>query len=164
MQLTMFTDYAFRILMYLGEKKAQATISEIAKTFDISQNHLIKVAHRLGKQGFIHTIKGRGGGIQLALPPDQIRLSEVVRRNEPHMNLLECLDLETNTCPVNGLCRLKHIIIESRKGFLDVLERYTLFDLLGAHHSELPKLIQKTLEGSTEHASNEFNEILLKKE
>ncbi len=143
MQLTTFTDYSFRILMYLGEKKSKATIAEIAKTFDVSLNHMVKVAHKLGKEGFIHTIKGRGGGILLVRPPDDIKLGDVVRKNEPHMDVLECFNKETNECPVAGDCRLRQIVDEAMCGFLGVLDQYTLADLLGKDRSRLPQVMHE---------------------
>jgi len=79
---------------------------------------------------FIHTIRGKSGGMLLAIPPEEINLATVVRLVEPHMNLLECFDDETNTCPITNQCGLKGLLFQARKGFLDVLDAHTLADLL----------------------------------
>jgi Rrf2 family nitric oxide-sensitive transcriptional repressor len=80
MKLTAFTDYSLRVLIYLAtDTTRRATIAEIARSFDISENHLVKVVHFLGKQGWIETVRGKGGGIQLAMPPLQVNVGKVVR-------------------------------------------------------------------------------------
>ena len=92
MRITVHTDYALRLLMYLALKKdGLATIAEIAATYDISRNHLMKVAYKLGVAGYIESIRGRGGGLRLAKPVEAIILGEVVRKTEPDMALVECM-------------------------------------------------------------------------
>ena len=89
MRLTIHTDYALRILMYLALKKdGLATITEIAATYDISKNHLMKVAYKLGAAGYAESVRGRGGGLRLAKPAEAIMLGEVVRNTEPDMPLI----------------------------------------------------------------------------
>ncbi|MES2602709.1 MAG: Rrf2 family transcriptional regulator, partial [Pseudomonadota bacterium] len=86
MRLTTYSDYALRMLMYLALKEDRlATIAEIAASYDISSNHLMKVAHQLGVAGYVETVRGRGGGLRLAKQPDTIRLADVVRYTEPDM-------------------------------------------------------------------------------
>ncbi|MDQ6974315.1 MAG: Rrf2 family transcriptional regulator, partial [Mariprofundaceae bacterium] len=131
MQLTLYTDYSLRVLLYLaGHPKQRITITEISEYFGISRNHLVKVVHNLGKLELIHTIRGKSGGLLLAVPPESINIAETVRQIEPHMNLLECFDDVTNTCPISMQCSLKGVLFQARKGFMDVLEAYTLADML----------------------------------
>ena len=92
MRLTVYTDYALRVLMYLALKEDRlATITEIADSFGISKNHLTKVAHQLGVAGYVETVRGRGGGLRLARPIEAIGLGEVVRYTEPDMAIVACL-------------------------------------------------------------------------
>jgi len=131
MQLTLYTDYSLRVLLYLASHPNQrVTITEISEHFGISRNHLVKVVHNLGKLELIHTIRGKSGGLLLAVPPENINIAETVRQIEPHMNLLECFDDATNTCPISMQCSLKGVLFQARKGFMDVLETYTLADML----------------------------------
>jgi len=131
-QLTLYTDYSLRVLVYLGMRPARlVTISELADAYGISRNHLVKVVHHLGQTGYVHTIRGKSGGMRLGLPPEQIVIGEVVRKTEPHMNLLECFEEETNTCPIINVCALKHALYRARKAFIDTLDSYTLADVLG---------------------------------
>lgn len=132
MRFTRYTDYALRVLMYLGLKRGDelSTIREIAERYGISENHLMKVVHRLGQHGFIETIRGRQGGMRLALAPEQINLGDAIRRCEDDMRLVECFDPETNTCPIASVCALPSILDEALAAFLAVLDRYTLRDLL----------------------------------
>jgi len=131
MQLTLYTDYSLRVLLYLASHpKKRITITEISEYFGISRNHLVKVVHNLGKLELIHTIRGKSGGLLLAVSPENINIAEIVRQIEPHMNLLECFDDATNTCPISMQCSLKGVLFQARKGFMDVLETYTLADML----------------------------------
>jgi Rrf2 family nitric oxide-sensitive transcriptional repressor len=132
MQLTLYTDYSLRVLVYLGLRPGeQATINELAEAYGISRNHLVKVVHHLGQTGYVHTMRGKSGGMRLGKPVDEIVIGEVVRQTEPHMNLLECFEEETNTCPIVATCALKHALYQARKAFIDVLDSYTLADVLG---------------------------------
>ncbi len=131
MQLTLYTDYSLRVLLYLGQRPDERiTITQISEYFDISRNHLVKVVHNLGKLKLIHTIRGKNGGMLLAQEPKDINIAAVVRSIEPHMNLLECFDDKTNTCRITNECKLKRILFKAKKSFLDVIKSYTLADLL----------------------------------
>jgi len=131
MQLTLYTDYSLRVLLYLAAHPEQrVTISEISAYFGISRNHLVKVVHNLGKLELIHTIRGKSGGLLLAVQPQDINIADAVRQIEPHMNLLECFDDATNTCPITMQCALKGVLFEARKGFMDVLAAYSLADMM----------------------------------
>lgn len=131
MQLTRYTDYSLRVLVYLGMKDdGWATITELAEFYAISRNHLVKVVHHLAQQGFIHTLRGKNGGMALARAADQIRIGEVVRRTEPNFHIAECFNRESNHCVLAPDCRLKSILNEAKTAFLDTLDRYTLADTL----------------------------------
>ena len=144
MQLTLYTDYSLRVLVYLGMRpEQQATISEISEAYGISRNHLVKVVHNLGQTGYVHTTRGKSGGIRLGMPIDAIVIGEVVRKTEPHMNLLECFDQEINTCPIAAACALKRAIDRARHAFMEVLDGYTLADVLGNRH-RLAQLLMPT--------------------
>jgi len=132
MQLTFYTDYSLRVLIYLGMHPGeQITIKELSAAYGISYNHLVKVVHHLGQKGYVHTIRGKSGGMRLGKPADEIVIGEVVRQTEPHMDLLECFEEQTNTCPIAAACALKHVFYQARKAFVDVLDSYTLADVLG---------------------------------
>ena len=96
MRLTVYTDYSLRLLMYLALKDdGLATIEEIAKSYGISKNHLMKVAHQLGVAGYVETVRGRHGGLRLAKPAKAIGLGEVVRHTEPDMAIVMCFEPST---------------------------------------------------------------------
>ncbi len=130
MKLTAFTDYSLRVLMYLAADPTQrATIAEIAAAFDISENHLVKVVHFLGKSGWIQTLRGKGGGIQLAMRPDMINVGRVVRDTEGAALPAECFLPEGNQCVITPACRLKNVLADAVKAFYVVLDQYTLADI-----------------------------------
>jgi Rrf2 family nitric oxide-sensitive transcriptional repressor len=131
MQLTLYTDYSLRVLLYLGLKNDRATIGEIATSFRISRTHLVKVVHALGKRGYIRTTRGPKGGIALARDPAKIRLGRFIFETEKTLDLVECFDAELNTCPIAGMCRLEDVLHAARTEFLSVLNRKTLADLIG---------------------------------
>lgn len=131
MRLTQYTDYALRVLIHVGAKHGGAsTIREIADSYGISRNHLMKVAHQLGQAGFLAPQRGRGGGLALARPPAEINVGDVVRHMEESLALVECFKGPDNTCPIAGLCRLERTLGQALQAFLAVLDEVSLADLL----------------------------------
>jgi Rrf2 family nitric oxide-sensitive transcriptional repressor len=132
MKLTQFTDYSLRVLIYLGaQSDRRATVSEIAAAFGISEHHLTKVVHFLGKQGWAATVRGKGGGLTLARPADAISIGRVVRDTEGVAVPAECFDPHAKgRCVIASTCRLSGVLAEAVQAFYAVLDRYTLADLL----------------------------------
>ena len=131
MRLTSFTDYSLRVLMFLAtHPQRRATIAEISEAFDIKGNHLTKVVHFLGKQGWVTTLRGKGGGLLLARPAREIRIGQVVRDTEGADMPAECFSVNDEfRCPVSRCCRLKGVLAEAVDAFHAVLDRYTLEDI-----------------------------------
>jgi Rrf2 family nitric oxide-sensitive transcriptional repressor len=130
MRLTLGTDYALRTLIYLGAKGgARSTIAEIAKSFGISKTHLMKIVNRLAQQGYIETIRGKGGGIVLGRRPETIRIGTVVRETEDDLAVMGCL-AETGFCRIESCCILRRALGEATHAFIATLDGYTLADLL----------------------------------
>ena len=130
MHMTLGTDYALRTLIYVGAKgKGLSTIAEIAESFGISKTHLMKVVNKLGQQGYIDTIRGKGGGIRLRRPPAEIRVGTVVRETEEDLAVMGCLS-ERGFCRIEGCCVLRRALHQATVAFLRTLDGYTLADLL----------------------------------
>ncbi len=128
-QLTLFSDYALRVLLYLATHSDRVVpLSEVARAYGISQHHLVKVAQQLAQLELIEAKRGRAGGLKLRRAPNSINVGALVRQTEPHLDLVECFDPETNTCPIAPACGLKSALFEARRAFLDVLDSYTLAD------------------------------------
>lgn len=133
MRLTAMTDYALRLLIHLGRNPERlCTTAEVAQVYGISEAHLTKITHQLGLSGWITTVRGKGGGMKLALAPEDIQLGELVRSIEPDFYLVECLG-ELNACTLTGQCRLTGIINDALNAFLEQLDAHTLADLLPTH-------------------------------
>jgi Rrf2 family nitric oxide-sensitive transcriptional repressor len=131
MRLTAYTDYSLRMLMYLALKNdGLATIEEIAQSYGISNNHLMKVAHQLGVAGYVDTVRGRHGGLRLAKPAKAIGLGEVVRDTEPDMAIVMCFEPINADCPILPYCVLRKALERARAAFVEVLDDYTLSDLV----------------------------------
>ncbi|WP_332746179.1 Rrf2 family transcriptional regulator [Hydrogenophaga sp.] len=131
MKLTAFTDYSLRVLIYLAAQPQQrATIAEIATAFDVSENHLTKVVHCLGKNGWLANVRGKGGGLELAMPPELIGVGAVVRQTEGVAVVAECFSDKGNHCSITRVCRLRGVLGEAVEAFHAVLDRYTLADLV----------------------------------
>jgi Rrf2 family transcriptional regulator, nitric oxide-sensitive transcriptional repressor len=129
MQLTLYTDYSLRVLIYLSRMPTPtATISEISEFYNISRNHLVKVVNHLVLLGFIVSRRGKGGGIKLARKPEQIGIGEIVSKTEPNFHMVECFNEKTNQCVITGTCQLKGIINQGMQAFFKVLKNYTLVD------------------------------------
>ena len=131
MRLTVYTDYALRLLMYLAIKDdGLATIAEVAESYDISRNHLMKVAHQLGVAGYVATVRGRSGGLKLARPAADINLGDVVRHTEQDMALVPCMSPIDAACAIRPSCLLKRALGRATVAFLGVLDEYSLSDLV----------------------------------
>lgn len=141
MQLTRYTDYSLRVLLYLSLQNDEQlnTITDIAEHFDIPRNHLVKVVHRLGILGFINTTRGKNGGVCLATSAEQIGIGQVIRQMEKTLDVVQC-DAPT-PCPIGGNCKLKSVLNQAARAFLSVLDQYTIADL-NQHPEELKDLLK----------------------
>lgn len=130
MKLTQFTDYSLRALMFMALQpdKKLCTVKEIASHFDISYNHMVKVAHNLSVHGYIVSRKGKGGGIFLAMPAEEINLGDVICALEPDFDLVECFNSK-GACKIAPICKLKNILSDASEAFITELKKYTLADL-----------------------------------
>jgi Rrf2 family transcriptional regulator, nitric oxide-sensitive transcriptional repressor len=111
MKLTTFTDYSLRVLIYLAAQPAErATIAQIAGAFQVSEHHLVKVVHFLGKQGWLANVRGKGGGLELGLPPEVVVVGKVVRETEGITHLAECFGESDGDCAIAPDCRLRGVL------------------------------------------------------
>jgi len=152
MQLTFYSDYSLRILIYLALKGDDlARVSEIAEQFDISRNHLLKVVRNLARGGFIKSYRGNRGGIELGRAPAEINVGAVVRYTEGPLRPVECFDPERNHCVISGACGLTPVLQEACDSFLATLDRYTLADLVAKRRRLTRLLGLRTGVGSASH-------------
>jgi Rrf2 family nitric oxide-sensitive transcriptional repressor len=141
MRLTLQTDYALRMLVYVALRDGQPSrVTDVASSYGISRNHLLKVALRLGKLGYLTTLRGRTGGIALARRPQDINLGDVVRQMEDGFVLVDCMRAEGGTCAISPACRLKGVVGKALEAFLSVFDDYTLADIAG-NQAELAELL-----------------------
>ncbi|RYH32901.1 MAG: Rrf2 family transcriptional regulator [Alcaligenaceae bacterium] len=140
MKLTDYTDYSLRVLIHVAVHPDEpVTIQQISDAFGISRNHLVKIVQHLGQVGLLQTTRGRTGGIRLGRPASAINLGEVVRTTEPDFGMVECFR-DDNQCVITRVCGLKGILHQALKAYLDVLDGYTLQDLV-----ERPAAIHRVL-------------------
>lgn len=130
MQLTQFTDYSLRALIYITLRKESCTIKDITEAYGISNNHMVKIIHNLAKLGLIKTIRGKNGGITMASQPETINLGRIITQLEPHFDLVPCFNKAKANCCIAPVCKLKGVLHEAQAAFMEVLERYTLADVL----------------------------------
>ncbi|MFC3125647.1 RrF2 family transcriptional regulator [Pseudoroseomonas globiformis] len=146
MRLTLHTDYALRTLIFVGLRPGRlASIAEISAAYRISENHLTKVVHGLGRAGFLETVRGRGGGLRLARSAESIRVGDVVRATEEDMALVACFPGTTAPgvapCLIAGTCRLTSVLADALGAFMAVLDGVTLQDLLAPRQQALRALL-----------------------
>ncbi|MGI9285706.1 MAG: Rrf2 family transcriptional regulator [Pseudomonadales bacterium] len=138
MQLTKYTDLSLRVMMHLSLEPNQLdTIKDIAERYHVSRNHLVKVVHQLVNLGYLQSVQGRGGGITLAKPASKINVGKVVRQMEKSLNVIDCV---AENCPLTPSCILKRAVNEATKSFLQVLDTYTVADLV-KNRTQLLRLI-----------------------
>jgi Rrf2 family nitric oxide-sensitive transcriptional repressor len=130
MRLTLYTDYALRVLIHVAVADGKLiTIRDIAERFDISKQHLTKVVSALSRRGYLDTVRGRGGGIRLCRPPRDINIGQVLRETEERLDVIGCLG-RRNYCPIERVCVLRGVLHDAIQAFLAVLDGYTLADLI----------------------------------
>ncbi len=146
MYITQHTDYALRVLIHVAANQdrpeQRITIAGISELFNISRSHLMKVVNKLVHEGFLQGVRGKGGGLRLGMPAEQIRIGEVVLRMEPNMVLVECFEAEHN-CILGPACKLKGALNKALKAFLASLNENTLADLV--RQPQTLKLMQVAL-------------------
>ncbi|HEX3882456.1 MAG TPA: Rrf2 family transcriptional regulator [Stellaceae bacterium] len=135
MRLTLHTDFALRVLIHAGLKEGRlSTIKDVAESFGISKNHLMKVVHDLGQKGYLDTVRGRNGGIRLMRPPHEINIGQVVRDTEDELDIVGCLQ-SIGYCRIEDACVLRGVVREATDAFLAVFDSYTLADLIEPKHA-----------------------------
>ncbi|QDH15759.1 Rrf2 family transcriptional regulator [Oecophyllibacter saccharovorans] len=157
MRLTLHTDYAFRTLIYLGVNSDRLIpLAEVARVYGISVNHLVKVIHGLGQEGFIQTIRGRSGGIRLARPPEEISLLDVISHTEGDLVLLGCMREGTSKasnkefeCLLECGCAMKNVLNKARLAFLKTFSGKTLADVITPHERRLLARRQEELRNAS---------------
>ncbi len=130
MEISQFTDYSLRVLIRaaVNEPGELITSRQVAEEYGLSYNHITKVTHNLALNGYLKTVRGRGGGFALARPASQIGIGEIIRKTED-MSYLECLRSDGGKCCISTACHLKVIFIEARAALLNVLDQYSLADV-----------------------------------
>lgn len=129
MQLSLYTDYALRVLMTLAADDRHLSVDDVAQRFQISRNHLAKVVQRLQAEGLVETFRGRGGGMRLARSADTITVGEVVRRFENLDTFVSCFAASSG-CAINGVCGLKPLLSEAMEDFLVRLDQRRISELI----------------------------------
>ncbi|NMJ43350.1 Rrf2 family transcriptional regulator [Roseomonas sp. JC162] len=131
MRLLAATDFALRALMRLAaEPERRMSTEELARELGLSRNHLHKLVQALAAEGLVATQRGAQGGVTLALPPDQIRIGEVVRRMERDQALVECFRADGGGCSLTARCRLKAALAGAEFAFYRALDAVSLADCL----------------------------------
>ncbi len=130
MNITRFTDYSLRVLIYLAiDNKESITIKEVAERYQISKNHLMKVVQELNAKGYLIATRGKNGGIRLGREAGDINIGELVRSIEQGSTLVECFGSD-NRCVITPACQLKRMFAEAMEQFFLSLEQYSLQDLV----------------------------------
>lgn len=151
MQLTLFTDYALRMLMYLGLSGDDRLIpiQEVSEGCDVSHHYMLKVANELTHLGWVKSTRGRGGGVRLAIKPSDLTVGDLVRHTEPDRGVLDCVSSEDADCPLVPSCQLREVLGEAEEEFYRVLDQYTLADIIARKERLTPLLGLSRLTSNT---------------
>lgn len=142
MHLTQYSNFALRTLQFVALRSPEVvTVDEIARAHRISRAHLVKVSHELGRRGYIETIRGRNGGMRLARPAQDISVGEVLRWTEAPLELAECFNSDTNSCPLIGVCHLSRGLQRALRAFFVVLDDLTIADITANRGVLLDRLL-----------------------
>lgn len=131
MQLSKFTDYTFRVLIYMGTHQDElCTVEKLATKLEVSEHHLKKVIHKLAKTDYLISTKGRAGGVKLGLPPEEINLGDILKITEENLYIVDCLKRQLTCGFIIKECKLKEIVNQSLEKFIEEFSKYTLQDIL----------------------------------
>lgn len=144
MQITTFSDYSLRILIYLTVQEDRVSTDTIAQAYGISFHHVAKAAQQLVRMNLVEATRGRYGGITLARAPQDINIGTLLRETESEIALVECFREDGGTCRITPVCGLKHILAEAKDAFFTTLDQYTLADIVKSR-SALAALLDETL-------------------
>lgn len=134
MHITRYTDYSLRVLIYLAiHNDKLCTINDIAQSYQISKNHLMKIVQVLNQQKYLTAIRGKNGGLMLNKPPEEINIGKLVRNFEDKTKLVECFG-DNNQCVITPNCQLARIFSEATENFYSTLDTYTLADLVNINN------------------------------
>ncbi|WP_075996639.1 Rrf2 family transcriptional regulator [Salaquimonas pukyongi] len=135
MKLTSQTNYAVRMLMFCDSKADRSTVKEISAFYGLSERFLFNILQKLTARGYVETVRGRGGGLRLARPSNEIRLGDVVRDMEENFEMAECFETGGTDCPLINTCGLNRALHQALQAFFDALNRYTIADLTGSEYN-----------------------------
>lgn len=142
MHLTQYSNFALRTLQFVALRSPEVvTVDDVARAHRISRAHLVKVSHELGRRGYIETIRGRNGGMRLARPAQDISVGEVLRWTEAPLELAECFNSDTNSCPLIGVCHLSRGLQRALRAFFVVLDDLTIADITANRGVLLDRLL-----------------------
>jgi Rrf2 family nitric oxide-sensitive transcriptional repressor len=143
MKLTSYTNYALRALQLAALRAPQLVrVDDVVAIHGLARPHIVKIVHELGKAGFLETVRGRNGGFRLARPAEAIVVGDVVRITEGRLDLVECFNPDTNTCPLLGICKLSSALKRATQAFMQVLDDLTVADI-AANRTELLERIDQ---------------------
>ena len=143
MQLAKFTDYALRVLMHLAvSEKHSLSTRQIATMQDAKFNHMAKVTQWLSREGYVDSLRGRSGGLRLAIAPENINIGRLVRALESPDVLVECLRPDGGLCVLSPICGLTPVLRDAQEAFFKTLDQYSLVDLT-PQGSPLTQLLQR---------------------
>lgn len=133
MRLTRQTNYAIRILMYCAANDGQLSrIPEIAAAYSVSELFLFKILQPLVQHRLVETVRGRNGGVRLGRPAAEITLFDIVRVTEESFAMAECFEKDATDCPLVDSCSLNEALRKALGAFFEVLEGYSIQDLIAA--------------------------------
>lgn len=131
MRLTQYSNFTLRTLQFLALHEPEiVTVDQVARAHGISRAHLVKVAYDLSQRGYVETQRGRNGGMRLARSAERITVGEILRWTEAPLELVECFNPQTNTCPLQGHCHLSRGIQRALRAFFVVLDDLTIADII----------------------------------
>lgn len=141
MRLSLFSDYSLRVLIFGAVKASPFPLHEVADAYNISRHHLVKVVNNLTKHGYLTTRRGRGGGIELAMRPEDVRIGRLMRITETSTPMVECFDAVSNTCPIHCHCGMRGALTQAVGAFYDALDCYTLVDMIKGNEAGLKQTL-----------------------
>ena len=137
MRLTKRGEYALRTLIRLGVAHRLGhdvvSVSRLAESERIPAKFLENILGDLRSHGYVEGVRGKNGGARLSCDPGKVKVGELVRLLDGKLAPIGCASetaYEPCTCPDPEHCGLRMIMIDVRNAIANILDRYSLGDVV----------------------------------
>lgn len=133
MKLNTRVRYAVRLMADIARHASgqPVPLRDVAERQGLSKLYLSQLATALRNASLLRSVWGNRGGYVLARPANEIKLREIIEAADGPVNIIECV-VDDRACERARTCEAIHVWRDINQAIVEVLDRYTLGDLIGS--------------------------------